>query len=56
MLSEAIARYVDTGPMVMAWDDTVVRRTGKHVPNTAWRRSLREFAPLFFKSDASLSS
>jgi hypothetical protein len=38
MMTEAIARYVDTGPLVMAWDDTVVRRGGKHVPNTAWRR------------------
>jgi len=38
MRSEAIALYVDTGPLVMAWDDTVVRRGGKHVPNTAWRR------------------
>lgn len=38
MMSEAIARYVDTGPLVMAWDDTVVRRNGKKVPGTAWRR------------------
>lgn len=38
MMTEAIARYLDTGPLVMAWDDTVVRRNGRHVPNTAWRR------------------
>ena len=38
MMNEAIARYVPEGPLFMAWDDTVVRRTGRHVPNTAWRR------------------
>lgn len=38
MMTEAIARYVPSGPLVMAWDDTVVRRNGRHVPNTAWRR------------------
>lgn len=38
LLVEAIARYVPDGPLVMAWDDTIVRRQGLHVPNTAWRR------------------
>ena len=38
LLLEAIARYVPDGPLVMAWDDTIVRREGLHVPNTAWRR------------------
>lgn len=37
MMTEAIARYADTGPLVMAWDDTIVPRTGRHVPGTAWR-------------------
>lgn len=38
LLTEAIARYVPEGPLFMAWDDTVVRREGRHVPNAAWRR------------------
>ena len=38
LLMEAIARHVPQGPLFMAWDDTVVRRQGRHVPNTAWRR------------------
>jgi hypothetical protein len=37
MMAEAIARHADTGLLVMAWDDTVVSRTGRHVPGTAWR-------------------
>jgi hypothetical protein len=37
MMIEAIARYADTALLVMAWDDTVVPRTGRHVPGTAWR-------------------
>jgi hypothetical protein len=37
MLREAVAHYADSGPLVLAWDDTVVPRRGLHVPNTAWR-------------------
>jgi hypothetical protein len=37
MMTEAITRYAPTGLLVMAWDDTVVPRTGRHVPGTAWR-------------------
>lgn len=38
LLVEAVARHVPDGPLVMAWDDTTVRRNGRHVPGTAWRR------------------
>jgi len=38
LLLEAIAGYLPDGPLVMAWDDTIVPREGHHVPNTAWRR------------------
>jgi hypothetical protein len=37
MMAEAINRYAPTGLLVMAWDDTVVPRTGRHVPGTALR-------------------
>ncbi len=38
LMKEAITEHVGSGPLVLSWDDTVVRRQGKHVPNTAWRR------------------
>lgn len=38
IMTQAIAQHADSGPLIMAWDDTVVRRQGRHVPNTAWRR------------------
>lgn len=38
LLKEAMAEHASSGPLILSWDDTVVRRQGKHVPHTAWRR------------------
>ena len=38
LLAEAVAEYCPTGPLAVAFDDTTLRRTGKKIPNAAWRR------------------
>jgi hypothetical protein len=38
LLAEAVAEYCPNGPVAVAFDDTTLRRTGKKIPNAAWRR------------------